>query len=108
MTTPSDRQDVFFYGLFMDVALLHAQGLHPDRPRVGWVDDTRLVIGARAALVPEAGSRAYGVVISLPADDVQALYADPSVRDYGPGSVQVTLVDGGSQTAVCYNVPHDE
>ena len=103
-----DPQDVFFYGLFMDVDLLRSKGAHPERPRVGWVEDTRLAIGARAALVPEPGSRAYGVVISLPEEEVHALYADESVRDYAPGPVEVTLVDGGSQTAVCYNVPHDE
>ena len=86
-----DPQDVFFYGLFMDVDLLRSKGAHPERPRVGWVEDTRLAIGARAALVPEPGSRAYGVVISLPEEEVQALYADESVSDYAPGPVEVTL-----------------
>lgn len=100
--------EVFFYGLFMDVALLLAKGLHPDQPRVGWVDDTRLFIGSRAALVPEVGSRAYGVVMSLPADELHALYADDSLRDYVAGPVQVRFMDGGSLTAICYNVPRDK
>jgi hypothetical protein len=107
MKPATAQQDVFFYGLFMDVALLRAKGLHPDQPRVGWVDNTKLLIGARAALVPEVGSRAYGVVTSLAAEEVQALYADDSLRDYVAGLVLVTLKAGGSQTAVCYNVPRE-
>ena len=108
MKPATAHQDVFFYGLFMDVALLRAKGLHPYRPRVGWVDSSRLIIGARAALVSEVGSRAYGVVTSLPAEEVQALYADDSLRDYVAGLVQVTLKHGGSQAAVCYTVPREE
>ncbi|HJP70390.1 MAG TPA: gamma-glutamylcyclotransferase family protein [Candidatus Limnocylindria bacterium] len=100
--------EVFFYGLFMDVARLRAKGLHPDRPRVGWVDDTRLIIGARAALVPETGARTYGVVASLPVDEVRDLYTEESLRDYVPEPVVVRFDDGSSQTAVCYNVPRDK
>lgn len=96
--------DVFFYGLFMDTDLLRAKGLHPARPRIGSVENTRLVIGTRATLVPERGERAYGVVISLPANEVHGLYADASLRAYRAEQVRVLLDDGLTHEAVCYNV----
>ena len=100
----TDRLDVFFYGLFMDPALLEEKGLHPEDLHVGWVENTRLFLGARAGLIDEPGSRAYGVVTSLPRAEVEGLYADDSLRAYQPGLVDVVLQDGGRRPALCYNV----
>lgn len=49
----SDRRlDVFFYGLFMEVAVLRKIGLTPVNPRRAYVEGFALRIGQRATLVP--------------------------------------------------------
>jgi hypothetical protein len=59
------RIDVFFYGLFMDEALLHAKGIVPQHRRLAVLDNFELVIGERATLVPSSGHAAHGVIFSL-------------------------------------------
>lgn len=96
---------VFFYGLFMDKSLLAARGIIPSRARVGYVDGYSLRIGRRATLVPDETSRAYGVLMTIRARDVTALYSEESVADYVSESVTVMLADGTLEPAVCYNLP---
>lgn len=96
---------VFFYGLFMDAALLASKGIRPSRATVGYVDGYGLRIGRRATLVPDEASRAYGVLMTVRAEDLKGLYAEESVADYVPESVTVTLPDGTFEPAVCYNLP---
>jgi hypothetical protein len=64
---------VFFYGLFMDASVLASKGINPSRATIGHVDGYSLRIGRRATLVPDAGNRAYGVLMSLRAHDEKAL-----------------------------------
>ena len=59
------RVNGFFYGLFMDVAVLRNSGAMPADPRQAYVDDFTLRIGQRATLIPSAGARAYGMLIAL-------------------------------------------
>jgi hypothetical protein len=54
--------DGFFYGLFMDVAVLRQAGTCPSNVRRAYVDDFALRIGERATLVPSLGTRAYGML----------------------------------------------
>lgn len=96
---------VFFYGLFMDEALLASKGLRPTGATVGYVDGFSLHIGERATLLPEAGGRAYGVMMEIAAKDVAALYSDPGVADYVAEPVVVFLPGHGEVPAVCYNLP---
>lgn len=96
---------VFFYGLFMDESLLASKGISPSRATVGHVDGYSLRIGRRATLVPDETSRAYGVLMTMRADDVRALYSEESVADYVSESVSVVLPDGTLESAVCYNLP---
>ena len=96
---------VFFYGLFMDESLLASMGINPSSAAVGFVDGYGLRIGRRATLVPEAPHRAYGVLMMVRAEDVSALDADESVSDYVAETVQVELLDGTQESAVCYNLP---
>lgn len=96
---------VFFYGLFMDESLLASKGISASKVTVGYVDGYGLRIGRRATLVPDHGNRAYGVLMSLRAADVRALYSDESVADYVSESVSVVLPDGTVESAVCYNLP---
>jgi hypothetical protein len=86
--------DVFFYGLFMDGALLEAKGVHVRAARRGVVRDWALRIGERATLIPERGRSVHGVLMSLSLPDLQRLYSEPSVQMYRPVAVLVELEEG--------------
>lgn len=98
------RVDGFFYGLFMDVAVLEDLGVAPSDPRPAYVDDRSLVVGRRATLVVTPGTRSYGMVIALTHSDLERLYAAPGLEDYRPEPVVAHRLEGGSVTAVCYNL----
>ena len=98
---------VFFYGLFMDEALLASKGVRPATVATGHVDNFALHIGERATLLPEDGNRAYGVLMQITEDDAEALYADPSLADYVAETVGVHLADGNVEMALCYNLAAD-
>ena len=100
--------NVFFYGLFMDETMLAQKGVAPTSAIVGYVDRFALCIGERATLLPQAGARAYGVMMAINAEEAKALYADDSVADYQSEAVKVTLTDGAAVDAVCYNLPADK
>ena len=96
---------VFFYGLFMDRSLLAGRGVTPSSAIVGYVDGFGLRIGRRATLVRDRTNRAYGVLMTIRARDVEALYAEASLADYVAEPITVTLPDGSCETAVCYTLP---
>jgi len=99
---------IFFYGLFMDQALLEERGLNPSPIGSATLSDYKIHIGSRATLVPSAGSTAYGIVMKLPAEEAKSLYAEPSVRDYRPEPVRVHLIDTSEAVeTLCYNLPGD-
>jgi hypothetical protein len=100
--------DIFFYGLFMDEALLAEKGIAPGNVAVGHVDGFALRIGERATLLRSPGSRAYGVMMTITRDEAQALYSERSVADYLPATVTVELLDGRRVAATCYNLPGDK
>lgn len=99
------RIDVFFYGLFMDDALLRGKGVNPVNPRVASVENFSLVIGARATLAPRAARTVHGVLFSLTHTEVDALYAEASVSVYRPEAVLAQLADGSVTPALCFNLP---
>ena len=99
------RVDVFFYGLFMDAALLRAQGFDPRDPRLARVDGRALRLGARATLVPAGGGVVHGVLMALTHAEIDRLYIDPSVAAYRAEPVVAELTDGGSVAALCFNLP---
>lgn len=96
---------VFFYGLFMDESLLASKGVRPTKATIGYVDGFGLHIGKRATLLPEANSRAYGVLMKIPSEDAVALYSESSVADYVAEPVVVKLPGNTQVSAVCYNLP---
>ena len=96
---------VFFYGLFMDQSLLASKGVHPTELAIGYLDGYGLCIGERATLLPEAHSRAYGVLMKIAAEDAAALYSERSVADYVAEPVVVILPGDVQVSAVCYNLP---
>lgn len=97
--------NVFFYGLFMDAALLAKKGIKPRSAEVGYVDEFALRIGERATLVSSAGARSYGVMMNISSDQAEDLYSDKSVADYVPESVIVEFSGGRKAEAKCYNLP---
>lgn len=97
--------DVFFYGLFMDEAVLREKGLSPERRRVACVENFRLLVGERATLVPREGCEAHGVLFSLTHEEVDALYTEDSVSAYRPEAVCAQLPDGALVPALCFNLP---
>lgn len=96
---------VFFYGLFMDEALLASKGVCATESTIGYVDGFSLHIGKRATLLPEANSRAYGVLMKITPEEAAALYSEPGVADYVAEPVVVNLPENIQVSAVCYNLP---
>ena len=113
MTEETDlRVEVFFYGLFMEEALLREKGLSPERRRAASVENFRLAVGRLATLVRCEGSIVHGVLFSLARAEVEALYAEESVSAYRPEVVSARTEDGAVTQALCFNLPaapsHDE
>jgi hypothetical protein len=106
MTNDTARRiDVFFYGLFMDDALLREKGVNPQKRRVGFVENFCLVIGERATLVPFVDAKVYGVLFSLTHREVDDLYSEASVNTYRPEAISVRLADRTVIPALCFNLP---
>jgi hypothetical protein len=97
--------DVFFYGLFMDAETLRANGLHPTNGRQACVSGMALRIGRRATLVPDPSNSVYGFVFGLSHQEVERLYAEPSVAAYRPEAVIAQLADRSFIPALCFNLP---
>jgi len=103
-----DTVAVFFYGLFMDSALLASKSISPSAATTGYVDGYQLRMGRRATLVRAPGHRAYGVLMTIGRDEAEGLYADATVSDYVAEPVSVSLPSGEIRPAICYNLPSDE
>jgi hypothetical protein len=98
------RAEVFFYGLFMDEALLRAKGVDPQQPRRASLKGFELRIGQRATLVASAAATVHGVLASISQRELDALYSDPGVREYRPEQVSVDVGDR-QVSAQCYMLP---
>jgi hypothetical protein len=88
----------------MDEDLLRRKGVEPLNRRLASVKDFSLVIGQRATLVPSAGDTVHGVVFSLTPQDIESLYAEPSVSIYRPEAV-IAFCDDAAIPALCFNLP---
>jgi hypothetical protein len=95
---------VFFYGLFMDADALRAKGAHPVNLRPAALPGYIIRIGNRATLVREPGSSAYGVLMDLPRNEIDALYSGPGLDAYRAEPVVVEGPDGVRTAAVCFNL----
>ena len=78
---------VFFYGLFMDAAVLEAKGVPSTHRRLAVVRGWGLRIGQRATLVRAPEETVHGVLMTLALADLDRLYAEASVRIYRPVAV---------------------
>jgi hypothetical protein len=97
--------DVFFYGLFMDAEALRAKGFHPTNGRQASVSGMALHIGRRATLAPDPAACVHGFVFGLSHEEIERLYAEPSVAAYRPEAVIAQLADQSRIPALCYNLP---
>ena len=99
--------DVFFYGLFMDAAVLEAKGVRGTGSRPGIVREWALRIGQRATLVPAPGEVVHGVVMAMPLPELDRLYAEASVQMYRPVAVLVETAAAGAApvAALAYVLP---
>lgn len=95
---------VFFYGLFMDADALRSKGGHPVNVRLAAVPGYAIRIGNRATLVREAGSSAYGVLMDLPRNEIDALYSGPGLEAYRAEPVVAEGPDGAKTAALCFNL----
>jgi hypothetical protein len=100
-----EHVNVLFYGLFMDIGLLQQRGLAPRHPQIARLDGYDIDIGNRATLIRNPTARVYGMVTGLTHEEIGTLYADPSMRDYRPEAVVVTLADDRQVPAWCYTLP---
>jgi Gamma-glutamyl cyclotransferase, AIG2-like len=105
MSPEGRRLDVFFYGLFMDLQVLEAKGIHPIEIRIAVVPRYSLRIGTRAALVPDPAAEVHGVLMKLSHSELDKLYSDPSVESYRPEPVLAVTREGATLAALCYNLP---
>ena len=92
----------FFYGLYMDAAVLEKSGIVGEDRRLARVDDFKLRIGDRATLLESPGDVAYGVLQRLSFDELDTLYA--SLEQYRPQAVLAKTFDQKSVPALCYNL----
>lgn len=99
------RIEIFFYGLFMDDALLREKRVNPVNRRLAAVENFALAIGARATMVPSPGKTVHGVLCSLAHDEVERLYSEDSVSVYRPEAVLVQLAEGTAVPALTFNLP---
>jgi hypothetical protein len=76
------KHNVFFYGLYMDPEILENAGVKPDNPRIGYVENYKLIIGNKATLLRAPGEKAYGVVYSLSHSDINKLYWGAGLNEY--------------------------
>jgi hypothetical protein len=105
LETESRRIDIFFYGLFMDEALLREKGMNPVNRRIASAENFCLLIGMRATLGPCANGMVHGVVFALTHSEVDKLYSENSVSTYRPEAISVRLGDGSVIPALCFNLP---
>ena len=108
MTEETRHLTIFFYGLFMDAALLRDQGLAPQNERRACLMNHDIRIGRRAYVVVDPDTMLWGVLFDLPENQAMQLYGEPSVRDYRPEQVTAETLEGEKVEALCYNLPAGE
>jgi hypothetical protein len=96
--------DAFFYGLYMDDAVLRGAGVTPRSPRKASAHGYALRIGKRATLVTAPGSVAWGMVYALTPDDLAKLYGAPGLEAYRPEQIEVALENRALIPVRVYNL----
>ena len=89
----------------MDMDILRKNGIHPMNPRKGFLNNYTLKIGNRASLIPCEHEKAYGIVMEVNKEELTQLYAEESVADYIPETVEVVIASNERLVTTCYNLP---
>jgi hypothetical protein len=99
---------VFFYGSFINRAVLAEAGLKPDRVEVArlWGFDIR--IQPLANLVRSDRHCVYGIVCEATHAELTRLYSQSWVGTYLPVAVTVEIAGGRLLSALCYIAPEPE
>jgi hypothetical protein len=98
----------FFYGSYMNPAVLGEVGIVPDRFEVARLAGYDIVIAPRANLVPSPDQCVYGLLAQLTHPELARLYAhaqDVLGETYLPHPVLVETRQGRWQPALCYIAP---
>ena len=98
-------KSIFFYGLFMDDALLKEKGLNPSNPKLAHVAGYGLRIGERATLEASTEERAFGSIMDLSDEELGVLYSEKSVADYVPRQLVAIDMQGNSLEVTSYILP---
>src|SRR5262245_62331363 len=99
---------VFFYGSYINFAVLKEVGLVPERWEVGRLGGFDIVIRPRANLVRSDRHSVYGIVATATHAELARLYAharDVLGETYLPEAVLVETRDGRWRPALCYICP---
>jgi cation transport regulator ChaC len=102
---------VFFYGSYMNRAVLTEAGLTPHSWEVGSLAGFDIHIRPRANLVAAAGATVWGILATATHADLERLYAHARNvlgEVYLPHPVLVELPGGSYRPALCYISPHME
>ena len=107
MTEP--KVVTFFYGSYMDPAVLRGIGVVPDRVEVARLPGFDIEIHPLANLVPSDRHTVYGVLAPVTHAELGRLY--DHARDvlggvYLPHPVLASTLDGQVEPALCYIAPH--
>jgi hypothetical protein len=97
--------DAFFYGLYMDDAVLAGMGVTPRSRRKASASGFALRIGKRATLVRAPGSVAWGMVYAVTAEELGKLYGGPGLEAYRPEEIEVALENRAIIPVRVYNLP---
>lgn len=104
------RVDVFFYGSYMNVAVLKEAGIGQRSYSVGTVNGYALRIAPLANLVKHEHGVVYGILTQLAHDELQRLYQEHARKKLGgvylPEAVWVRRIDGLAAAALCYISPN--
>jgi hypothetical protein len=98
----------FFYGSYMNFAVLGEVGLAPERWEVARLGGFDIVIRPRANLVRSAEHCVYGIVATATHRELERLYAhaqDVLGEVYLPEAVLVETLAGTWRPALCYLAP---
>jgi gamma-glutamyl AIG2-like cyclotransferase len=102
---------VFFYGSYMNVAVLREVDFVPQHLEVARLDGYDIRIAPRANLIPSTEHCVYGVVADATHPELTRLYAhakDVLGETYLPHPVLVQMRTGAWFPALCYIAPSME
>jgi hypothetical protein len=102
---------VFFYGSYMNRAVLAEVGLQPRIWEVATLAGFDIEISPRANLVRAPGRAVWGILSAATHAELDRLYAhahDVLGETYLPEPVLCAPLEGGLRVALCYICPHME